>query len=352
MISTLRLRNFKCFDDAIFRLGKITLLAGANGTGKSSVIQGLLVLRHWGRSPDSSWRWSLVDVDIGSFSDVLYDEADDVVELRTVYDDDTEFRGTFNRDGAVLGSEVTKHGSLLRDSMFYLSADRLGPRETRQFRLEDGRSGTPIGKRGEQVLWYLAQHEDDPVASLLRHPDEANTTLLAQTNAWLSTISPGVQLFSGSPFHAADVGVGASSAIPLIVALLAAQDDDLVIVENPEAHLHPRGQTCIAELAGRAAAEGRQVVLETHSDHVLDGIRLGVAKQVLSAEDVAIYFFRRADAGIDVAVPKIRADGTLDSWPEGFFDQQEKNLARLIEIRRSGERPLRSRRTRRQHRSG
>ncbi len=382
MIKTLCLRNFKCFDDATFDLGKITLLAGLNGTGKSSVIQGLLALRKFGSSPESKiWHGPLID--IGSFGDVLHAGAeDDQIELRILVEDGTELWSESGRDGtsfywrpphwvdqddgqaevdpiyhAILSDATVPPKSLFRESMFYLSADRLGPRKTLPFRADDDAAGTPLGKRGEHVLWFLGQHEGDIVAPALRRPGTASNTLADQANAWLATVSPDVRLAFRSvpeadlavagysfkqkgdvrtqPFRATNVGFGVSYALPPIVALLAAQDDDLVIIENPEAHLHPGGQTSIAELAARAAADDRQVILETHSDHVLDGIRLAVAEQVVSAEDVAIYFFRRDDAGVQVTVPKIHSDGSLDSWPEGFFDQQERNLARLIGLRRS-----------------
>lgn len=369
MIRTLRLRNFKCFDDETFSIGRITLLAGLNGTGKSSVIQGLLALRNCGTFPDSkSWRGPLLD--IGTFGDVLYTRADDdQIKLRTRYEDDTELCGDFGPDGTdfyLAGpvaahdgerSDLARERSLLRDSMFYLSADRLGPRKTLPYMAEGAPAGTPLGKRGQAVLWFMGQHEGDMVAPALRHPAASRTTLLAQTNAWLAAVSPGVELASESvsaadlaaagysfeqkwdartkPFRANNIGFGASCVLPLIVALLAAERDDLVIIENPEAHLHPGGQTNVAELAARAAADGRQVILETHSDHVLDGIRLAVAEKIVSAEDVVVYFFRHDSAGVQIASPKVRADGSLDSWPDGFFDQQERNLSRLIRLRRS-----------------
>lgn len=363
MISTLRLRNFKCFGDETFSLGKITLLAGLNGTGKSSVIQGLLALRNFGNS-NGSWHGPLLD--IGSFSDVLHNRAeDDRIELRTIYEGDVELcgdvtphRAEFHVGGLLSGEEAVRQYSLLRKSMFYLSADRLGPRKTLPFRAEAAAADTPLGKRGDGVLWFMGQHEGDPVAPALRHSAASSTTLLDQTNAWLAAVSPGVELVYTSvpeadlavagysfeqmsdvrtkPFRATNVGFGVSYVLPLVVALLAAQDDDLVIIENPEAHLHPGGQTRIADLAAKAAADGRQVILETHSDHILDGIRLAVAEQIVSAEDVSVYFFHRDDAGVEVVSPEVRTDGTLDSWPDGFFDQQERNLARLIELRRSG----------------
>lgn len=359
MIETLHLRNFKCFADAAFTMGKVTLLAGLNGTGKSSVIQGLLALRKFSWTPNStSWHGSLID--LGTFSDVLYVGAEEnVIELSAMFRDDVKMQGRFTADYSMVEEiEPYRHVSLLRESLFYLSADRLGPRKTLPFGLKDTGAGTPLGKRGQHVLGFLDQRarDLDRVPFSLRHSGAATSTLHDQTNAWLAAVSPGVELSFRSvtgadiavagysfeqrgdvrtkPFRATNIGFGVSYVLPVVVALLAARGDDLVIIENPEAHLHPGGQTGIAELASKVAADGRQVVLETHSDHVLDGVRLAVAENIVSPEDVAIYFFGRDDAGVHVTAPEIRADGSLDSWPEGFFDQQERNLARLVQLRR------------------
>ena len=194
------------------------------------------------------------------------------------------------------------------------------------------------------------QWTDNP--EYLRHADADQTTLLSQINAWLKVVSPGVELkitpmpkadvalagfaFSRQrdvmtkPFRATNVGFGLSYALPLIVALLAAQNDDLVIIENPEAHLHPGGQTRLAELAARAASAGTQVILETHSDHILDGLRLAVRRAIIRPEQIALHYFQREGLDAKITTPVIRPDGRLDIWPEGFFDQHEKNLSSLI----------------------
>ena len=104
----------------------------------------------------------------------------------------------------------------------------------------------------------------------------------------------------------------------------------LCLIENPEAHLHPRGQTRLAELAARAAAAGLQVFIETHSDHFLDGVRLAVRDGLISPDQTAIHYFERRDDRTVVTSPEIDADGFLPHWPEGFFDQRDDNLARLL----------------------
>ena len=206
MIDRLHLRNFKCFEDEDVNLGGITLLAGLNGTGKSSVIQALLVLRQSGVVGDDlpseygGWgvRWQGSLVDLGSFRDVLHEGAsDDTVGLKVSFDStscvEVNVRGV-SPEGHIAegqGFHGESESSLYRWSMFYLGADRLGPQKALPFFDQEHGEGTPLGAKGEHVLWFLETRGGERVAETLCHPDEPTKTLAAQTNAWLKFISPG-----------------------------------------------------------------------------------------------------------------------------------------------------------------
>ena len=134
--------------------------------------------------------------------------------------------------------------------------------------------------------------------------------------------------------RAVNVGFGITYVLPVLVALLKAKKGDLVIVENPEAHLHPKAQRIMGEIILRAASVGVQVILETHSDHVLNGIRLGIKQGIIdSPEKVKNYFFTRENIGIgyhvNVYAPNIDQEGNIDLWPNGFFDEWDKALMDL-----------------------
>jgi predicted ATPase len=124
-------------------------------------------------------------------------------------------------------------------------------------------------------------------------------------------------------FRPNGVGLGISYALPVIVTLLAAQPGTLVLIENPEAHLHPRGQMALGELIARAGGAGIQAVVETHSDHVVNGVRLAVKEGKILADRVKFQYFTRRDDGERlvhvVESLRIDADGRLDRWPDGFF---------------------------------
>jgi predicted ATPase len=102
---------------------------------------------------------------------------------------------------------------------------------------------------------------------------------------------------------------------------------DVLICENPESHLHPEAQSRLGMFLARVADAGIQVILETHSDHILNGIRVAVKKGIINNIDVAINSFDRDHV---VSHPKIDKNGRIDLWPEGFFDQIDMDLGELI----------------------
>ncbi|MCA9209850.1 MAG: DUF3696 domain-containing protein, partial [Planctomycetales bacterium] len=115
-------------------------------------------------------------------------------------------------------------------------------------------------------------------------------------------------------------------------ACLAAQPDTLLLVENPKAQLHPRGQSTIGRLLALTAASGVQVVIETHSDHVLNGIRLAVKDGLLRPDATRLHFFsRKMGEASEYETPVVGPDGRLSYWPAGFFDQWERSLDRLLD---------------------
>ena len=136
-------------------------------------------------------------------------------------------------------------------------------------------------------------------------------------------------------YRPTNVGFGLSYILPVVAALLAAPKDALVIIENPEAHLHPRGQTRMGELCARAAAAGVQVIVETHSDHVLDGARLMVKDRVLDRGAAHFHYLHHSEGSVVRRSPVIDDEGRLSEWPEGFFDQHRMNAAGLARRRRS-----------------
>lgn len=386
MINTLRLGNFKCFEEENIPLQKLTLLTGVNGSGKSSVIQSLLVLRQiclrgLPSVPELSLSGELID--LGRSADILFSSAEkDVISFALEAERYPDLEATFLVDGnsgqttwtnidefrIIVEDMGWSEFSLLNGGPFgtpvvagfnYLNAERYGPRKSLPVDDSHGRL-FDLGKHGEYVFDALLRHQDSITLSLEDPRSLASASgirLRDQIEVWLHEISPGVRLdIAGVPsadvavgsfsfgregalrspeYRATNVGFGLSYILPVLASLLAAPRNGLVLIENPEAHLHPRGQTKMGELCARAAAAGVQVVIETHSDHVLDGCRLAVRDGILQREEIVFHYLQLVDGRAVRISPTIDSEGRLSSWPEGFFDQHRKNAARLARPKRS-----------------
>lgn len=375
MLTHLGLSNFKCFANLELDFAPITLLCGLNGMGKSSAIQALLVLRQ--SYELRVLREGMIALggrlaDIGTGRDALFDGAEtDIIEFSLRRDDVTEScvlaydydsasdRLDMRRSGAApdrFGGfgvpESWRDAPPFGGTLHYVNAERVGPRKTYALSETFARGGD-LGARGEYALNYLNAHgtdvhaKDDP-----RFEGCASRRLVDGIEWWLAKVSPGARLrlepvpdadalvagfmfkrkgdVETGPYRATNVGFGLSYVLPLLVAMFAPKGS-LCLIENPEAHLHPQGQTKLADLAVRAAMAGVQVIAETHSDHFMDGVRIAVRDGLILPEDAVFHYFERGDEDATVvSSPQIDRDGRLSEWPAGFFDQHEENLARLL----------------------
>lgn len=368
MITNLVLKNFKCFESQSFDMRNFTLLAGLNGMGKSSVLQALLLIRQSyldGLLPDTGLELNGSLVKMGTAQDVLYEDAqNDEFEIGISWDDETtaEFIIQYFREADVLGIASSPNRSIFTrapftDGFHYLQAERLGPRLTNAVSDYQVREHRQIGTTGQYAQHFLHVYGGQNLRDLrLLHAETEPHDLRTQVQAWLHEISPGAELHlemhsemdlvnlrysfvtgeqRSNRYRATSVGFGLTYVLPVLIAVLSSSPGDIVLVENPEAHLHPKGQVRLGELLARAGAAGIQVIVETHSDHILNGLRLAVHGGVIKCDGVALYYFSRAaEAGrvrSIVESPVIDKDGRLDRWPEGFFDEWDKSLERLLE---------------------
>ena len=117
-----------------------------------------------------------------------------------------------------------------------------------------------------------------------------------------------------------DVGVGVSQVIPVIVAALFAQPGHIVIVEEPESHLHPLAQSKLAELLAQVSKERNvQFIVETHSEHLFRRMQTLIAKQQITLKDAAMYFVERDGKAARMRPLELDDFGRVKNWPEGFF---------------------------------
>ena len=140
---------------------------------------------------------------------------------------------------------------------------------------------------------------------------------------YISKISFGKDAANG--FKPQNVGFGISYILPVLVTLLTARSGNIVIIENPEAHLHPRGQAEIGKLIAEVVSRGVQVFVETHSDHVINGIRVAVKKGLVKPEDVNIAFFERKPHVVDEVTWTAKTESGLQKFAaeKGEWDHTE-----------------------------
>jgi predicted ATPase len=381
MLTRLMATNFKAFAHVDIPLSNFTLLSGLNSTGKSTVLQALALLRQSREAlADDNGTGLLLNgdlVELGTARDVMHEayelsapgddpqivvtlEADEVVRSWAVTyrtaDSDADLL-LLDGGGGVSGETAAELPPTLAGPGFqYLRADRISPATVYPRSREVAVQRGFLGAHGEHTVNYLRHFRSQHVAEELHHPDSSTRQLGDEVDAWMQKICPGVSLqtealagadlvqlsfqFGGragvsstNQYRPTNVGFGLSYVLPVVVACLTAGPGSLLLIENPEAHLHPRGQTAMATLTCAAAAAGAQVIIETHSDHVLNGLRLAVKEEHLPAENVTVLFFQRPTDGIgaEVVQPRLGSDGMLTEWPEDFFDEWERSLLKLVD---------------------
>ncbi len=373
-IKYLRIERFKCFEDQNITFGKLTLLAGKNGSGKSSIIQALLLLRQayvLGSLDKNEFPLNGDLVKIGTAVDALYggSQKDSIAFTLSSNGPDEEIKSCealYDKEHPnqhilklISKSNFTPSCNLFASRFSYLTAERLGPRLTYPMS-ELSKDKMHVGVQGEYTAHCLAEFGADPIPnkdlalkdqSIDNESNKLNLTLEYQTKLWLRQIIPNitfnvetiikadsvrleVKVYGGETdyLRPTNMGFGFCYTLPIVVAALMAEPDSMIIVENPEAHLHPAGQSNISQLLARVAQNGVQVIVETHSDHILNGLRVAAKNGIIESDGIEVHFSDRGNnmGSIIVTHPKIHVDGGISNWPAGFFDQYEKDLEALI----------------------
>lgn len=369
MINTIKLRNFKCFENTEINLNTINVLTGINGMGKSTVLQALLLLRQSYR--ESSLKEGLclngTYINLGLGKDILYEKAehDDSIGLGfTIKEELYNFIFNYEAESNILPllsfSPFIKLESLSSLPLFstnfiYLSSLRIAPKAFYRLTNITALENRDFLNDGEYAIQYLKLHGTDEVTNkAIILDDKTNSNIIQQVQKWLNIISPGAnaqveihQMLElselryeftegrerSNSYKSVNVGFGLTYVLPIIIALLTAKKDDIILIENPEAHIHPAGQRMLGEMITKAGLSGAQIFVETHSDHILNGMRIAVKNKIISKDKINIQYFYRDDQDFyrhKITYPHISEDGTLDSWPDGFFDEWDKALFELI----------------------
>lgn len=383
MINRIEVQNFKLFKEkAIFsNLKNLNFLTGINGRGKSSFLQVLLTMAQSVKANERASDLLLNGeyVSLGNATDVKNEEVsrtDDIVFSFQIDNVTLTYHFGINDDNSQIltskgiackgisginkGTHTFLNNFVPDEDVFktlglnkvfrnisYIAAERLGPQLSYTYHPDD----MEVGADGKYVACALYNHQVDPVndnfiESIVDvfpelNQDDIDRSIIGQVNFWLTemfgttgveskyiddaniyTLQFSTRDASGS-FKPTNVGFGYSYALPILVAgLLSMQHKGILVIENPEAHLHPQAQSIIGKFLTLVSEQGVQVFVETHSEHIINAPRVMIAQDSYDSEDLKIMYF---DDSYDSYYMDIEVDdeGKIEKWPRGFFDQAE-----------------------------
>lgn len=390
-LTNVSIHNFKSLKEVTLHLQGLTLLSGVNSSGKSTFIQALLLVKQNQENLKkySDFLMMLKKADQNNdkiFCDFLHKQIElikkipisingDYTQLggkkdivrEPAYEENIKIKFLMNNieyeiliDTENLSVSINSTFplyevlNLFANNFQYIHTNRIQPNTI--YTLSDFHiQNNLIGIHGEYTAHYLNENRHQSLKiENLKHPNAITNQLLENVSCYLSDISSGIEIkikkysdiqkvslayqytyadTTTNDYSPLNVGFGLTYVLPIIVAILKTKPDDLLIIENPESHLHPAGQSKIAKLCALAVANGVQIIVESHSDHFLNAIRVATKQGILKAEDSVVYYFSKTSNSMETKVEEINinANGSIDAYPKGFFDQFDDDLDALIE---------------------
>ncbi|MFA0399482.1 DUF3696 domain-containing protein [Vibrio splendidus] len=370
MLENLKIKDLRSIKEMDLDLKYMTILTGLNSSGKSTIIGALNLLN---QADNDRIKLNGDYVNFGKIENLLYNwrDGDDKATIEYNFSENNEkleISTEFSIYNLITDEEISNQFKNPNSNPIrYLSSDRLSPDWSFDVAASSYKT-RDLGAKGQNSIAYLCQVTENQTfknspevlfveglahETLERKEDE--THLISNINAWLSVISPGVSIKTEhlrdinktklsyslstiegmTPFS---VGFGLTHCLPIILMILTAKKGDILVIENPELNLHPEGQLQIGRLIAKAAAQDIQVIVETHSDHVVNAARICVKDGTLPLEKLAIKFLQIEKENIhrvtsyqtkDYSVT-VLANGKLKEPPSGFFDTWKKSLLELM----------------------
>lgn len=392
MLTSIRIRNLKAlYDTEECRVGKVTLLTGINGRGKSSFLQSLLLLSQSMRVNDGSPKLLYptgIWCKLGQFDDILSTNAKTPIRIDLSTDSKKENRFTFqyeqSLDSKLVGEaisieidgvetissnagtpETTGNSSIstsesngnpvveevgvvsrnsyediallfLIQNLYYVSADRYSAQNSEL--IEKAINNYYLGEHGQYVLNVLSRCSHEQIEELEKAVGEILDG--ATLNIEADESDNRIHLFldseaNGRKYKPINVGYGYSYIISMILSAILVPRNGILIIENPEAHLHPRAQARLMEYLVRMVNKKNvQCFVETHSDHIVNGLLVALKENKMKVEDAQILFFDRKvkdeKSFIEVSNLDLTQGGRVRRPPKGFCDQYGIDLRKLI----------------------
>ena len=436
MITYIRMQNFKSWQDSgKVKLAPLTGFFGTNSSGKSSLLQMLLLLKQTAEHSNSEEVIFLGDntslVNLGSFREVIhrhhlqshlgFEFACKLTHPRSLYkipEDGSPWQQTIDQfafdsviqveDGklvvkklmygdnprgfaeivweegnvsfpnqhrnkyelelkncyGVLSSGPTEFIKLLRkfssafeelfSHVYYLGPTRVEPRRYYQW---EGRHPQHIRQWGNQTIDALLSarvrklktlHKEeecpieDRVSEWLREMELAYSFTLDWKTQGSKEYEVRIQKASSSPpVTLVDMGYGLGQFLPVLVLCYYAPEGSTLILEQPGIHLHPKVQSQLADLLIEVATERNlQILVESHSEHLLNRLQRRVAEEKIAADQTALYFCRNDEGVSNIERLKMDEFGNITNWPENFFGDEMGDLLAMTKAQREREKKV------------
>lgn len=339
MINEIEIKNFKSISNLNYKCKYLNLITGTNSSGKSTFLQALLLIK---QNSSSNIGLNGEIVSVGDFRDVknfnisskkISIEANcDQKPYYLIFDEDGVEKNNLNQDAGI------------QCKITYLSCNRIGAEDTYKKNYSSNKS---VGINGEYTIFCLDKYSDQKLEeSLVKNTEDL--TLISQVNYWLSYIldaTVSTEDITGTDYvkcfynvnntravRPKNVGAGLSYLISVLVMCLLSENNDVLIIENPEIHLHPKAQSKVCDFLYFISCANRQIFIETHSDHIFNGIRAGIANSTMSSEKISVNFFNVKDNCTKNTVITFGKRGKIENYVEGLFDQFNIDLDRMLGI--------------------
>ena len=381
MITKIEISALKSIDNLKMDCTKLNVITGINSSGKSTILQAILLFYQSNlRSEDMSYLsglhklYPLKCIDDFATLNGLNGELilmgdfrenkninlkDKKISISICFDDYTGYYKSMYITEADGHNDMIEHDEWIEypykvssdefaedqyNGLKYLSCNRIGAKDV----YEKNHFSSGIGQNGEYAIHYLEQNKSIALDENLRK-DTNSHTLLTQVNYWLKYIvgsSIDTENIKGTDIVKAsymagenrftrprNVGSGVSYLISVLILCLASEKNDILMIENPEIHLHPRAQSKVCEFLYFIAKAGRQIFVETHSDHIFNGIRAGIATDEINKDDVSLNYFELDERGCTKnTVIEFGERGRILNGTDGLFDQFDIDLTKMLKL--------------------
>ena len=413
MITELRAQNFKSWKDTgKLQIAPLTGFFGANSSGKTSLLQTLLMLKQTVERPPD-WN-GVIDygddsslVNLGSFNDIIHgherdipleislswkfseklsikeiDGTDSISSIDTltfslsVFDNENSVSGiTFNYKAAKKSLMVEWDGQDVRlisvpvqltshdESLFrcygirsahyynqeifssfqtrfenlFRSIRYLGPlrEDPRRHYAWQGKHSPGVGQHGEDMVTALFSGRiqlrslEEYIPKWLQRLDLIDSYRLNPISGTEKDYEFLVRKYRGGPeVRLTDVGFGVSQVLPVLILCYYVPEGSILILEQPEAHLHPKVQSELADLLIEVVQNRNlQIILESHSEHLLIRLMRRIAEEQISTDDTAFYFCEMNEGVSEIERLNVDDYGNITNWPQNFFGDEMGDLA-------------------------